>query len=180
MAWSTAATRATPRTWGESLGYYGGSLTCGSDCEFDLTACQQAGWCGNGVLERAYEECDGEDLGGMSCSDRGVDGGGLACGPDCRVDTADCTACGNGVCEVGELGTCVPDCPPGALAAGWDFSCTVRGDGTVWCWGGNGSGQLGDWSTEARRLQPVQVQGLGGTGAPPARAVVAGDSHACA
>jgi len=30
------------------------------------------------------------------------------------------------------------------VAAGAAHSCAIRGDGTVWCWGSNTSGQLGD------------------------------------
>lgn len=47
--------------------------------------------CGDGVLDEG-EECDGEDLGGKSCSD--VDaafvGGTLACGASCTFDTSAC------------------------------------------------------------------------------------------
>ncbi|NCU42105.1 MAG: RCC1 repeat-containing protein, partial [Candidatus Moranbacteria bacterium] len=42
-------------------------------------------------------------------------------------------------------------------------SCTVREDSTVWCWGDNQYGQLGDGSTEMRQ-GAVQVKGVGGVG----------------
>lgn len=43
-----------------------------------------------------------------------------------------------------------------AVAAGSGKSCAVKSDGTAWCWGGNGSYQLGD-GTNIDRLTPVQV-----------------------
>lgn len=46
-----------------------------------------------------------------------------------------------------------------AIAAGGNHSLAVKSDGTVWAWGENGSGQLGDGTT-SMRLSPVQVQNL--------------------
>jgi alpha-tubulin suppressor-like RCC1 family protein len=43
-----------------------------------------------------------------------------------------------------------------ALAAGTSHSLTVRADGTLWAWGQNDNGQLGDGTT-TDRLTPVQV-----------------------
>ncbi|MBQ3463772.1 MAG: hypothetical protein IJH36_11855, partial [Clostridia bacterium] len=42
------------------------------------------------------------------------------------------------------------------IAAGRDFSVALRGDGTVWAWGLNDMGQLGD-GTNINRAYPVQV-----------------------
>jgi alpha-tubulin suppressor-like RCC1 family protein len=39
------------------------------------------------------------------------------------------------------------------------YAVARKGDGTVWAWGNNGTGQLGDGTT-TNRLVPVQVQGL--------------------
>ncbi|HQN77474.1 MAG TPA: hypothetical protein PLP45_04185 [Syntrophales bacterium] len=50
-----------------------------------------------------------------------------------------------------------------AVAAGWLHSAALRSDGTVWAWGCNGSGQLGD-DTMTDRWTPVQVKGPGGAG----------------
>jgi hypothetical protein len=47
------------------------------------------------------------------------------------------------------------------LAAGESWSYAVRSDGTLWSWGFNGNGQLGD-GTATNRLTPVQVTGLSG------------------
>lgn len=57
-----------------------------------------------------------------------------------------------------------------AVAAGTTHSVALKADGTVWSWGGNAFGQLGDGTREAR-LTPVQVrQNAGGA---PLRDVVA-------
>jgi alpha-tubulin suppressor-like RCC1 family protein len=41
---------------------------------------------------------------------------------------------------------------------GFDFSCATKIDGSLWCWGANESGQLGDGSQTNRPL-PLQVTG---------------------
>ena len=54
-----------------------------------------------------------------------------------------------------------------AIAAGKDFSdhsLALKSDGTVWAWGANGNGQLGDGTWTFRKV-PVQVKGPGGSGA---------------
>jgi alpha-tubulin suppressor-like RCC1 family protein len=70
-----------------------------------------------------------------------------------------------------------PALTPGVVSvdAGADHTCALRADATVWCWGENGSGQVGvpgpsDVST------PTQVAGLSAT---PVLQVVAGGSHTC-
>lgn len=45
------------------------------------------------------------------------------------------------------------------IAAGYSHTMAVKTDGTVWAWGQNGEGQLGDGTT-INRLTPVQVKGL--------------------
>ena len=62
-----------------------------------------------------------------------------------------------------------------AVAAGNGFSVALKSDGTIWAWGDNTYGQLGDGTTTAR-LTPVQVTGLTGTFV----AISAGGSHALA
>ena len=48
-----------------------------------------------------------------------------------------------------------------AVSAGFYHSLALKGDGTVWAWGWNVYGQLGDGTTVDRSL-PVQVVGLTG------------------
>ncbi len=64
-----------------------------------------------------------------------------------------------------------------AIAAGSHHSLALRSDGTVWAWGDNREGQLGD-GTNAQRLAPVQVGGR----APliDIRAIGAGNLHSLA
>jgi alpha-tubulin suppressor-like RCC1 family protein len=49
------------------------------------------------------------------------------------------------------------------IAAGWDDSFALKTDGTVWAWGRNSNGRLGDASTTERDT-PVQVHGVGDSG----------------
>lgn len=60
------------------------------------------------------------------------------------------------------------------LAGGGAHTCAVKIDGTVACWGADGSGQLGDDAALAGKDRPVPVVGLTG-----AIAVVAGSAHTC-
>jgi alpha-tubulin suppressor-like RCC1 family protein len=60
------------------------------------------------------------------------------------------------------------------LASGYAHSLTVRADGTVWAWGYNHYGQVGDGTT-TRRVAPVQVTDLNGV-----TALAAGHGHTVA
>ena len=53
-----------------------------------------------------------------------------------------------------------------AIAAGSSHSLAVKSDGTLWAWGYDGFGQLGDSASHAgnQSVTPVQVEGVGGTG----------------
>jgi alpha-tubulin suppressor-like RCC1 family protein len=46
------------------------------------------------------------------------------------------------------------------IAAGSSFGLALRSDGTVWGWGSNGAGQLGDGTTTPSQTTPVEVTGL--------------------
>ena len=49
-----------------------------------------------------------------------------------------------------------PDAARTRLATGGHHSLALKSDGTVWAWGSNGAGQLGDETTQDR-LTPVRV-----------------------
>ena len=61
-----------------------------------------------------------------------------------------------------------------AIAAGEEHSLAIRSDGTLWAWGNNLSGRLGD-GTETQQVRPTQI-GTGGNWL----AVAAGASHSVA
>jgi alpha-tubulin suppressor-like RCC1 family protein len=61
-----------------------------------------------------------------------------------------------------------------AVAGGSQHSLALRSDGTVWAWGDNGSGRLGDGTT-TNRSTPVSVAGLSGV-----TAIAAGGEHSLA
>ncbi|WP_322509251.1 hypothetical protein [Anaerolinea sp.] len=61
-----------------------------------------------------------------------------------------------------------------AIAAGKAHTCALTGAGTVYCWGYNYFGQLGDGTTTSSPT-PVQVSGLSN-----ATAIAAGEDHTCA
>lgn len=60
-----------------------------------------------------------------------------------------------------------------ALAVGSHHTCALRADGTIWCWGRNISGQLGN-GAETDSDQPSRVKLAA------ARELVAGGNHNCA
>ncbi len=72
--------------------------------------------------------------------------------------------------------------PVTAIAAGGAHSLAVKKDGSVWAWGHDASGQLGDGATlpGADRSRPVQVVGLGPSAVNPVVAIAAGDSFSLA
>jgi alpha-tubulin suppressor-like RCC1 family protein len=63
----------------------------------------------------------------------------------------------------------------GAPGTYYGHSCAIASGGTIWCWGSNDSGQLGDGTTQPR-LSPVKNADL----RDPATALAIGDRHTCA
>lgn len=54
--------------------------------------------CGDGTIDDD-EECDQDNLGGQTCESLGFVGGTLSCSGACKLDTSECTKCGNGSVE---------------------------------------------------------------------------------
>ncbi|MDC3959229.1 hypothetical protein KEG38_35575 [Polyangium jinanense] len=104
----------------------------------------------------------------------GGDGGGQAARPSSE-GTAEAQAALTA--GAGSLGTCDGNparCAAVNVAVGFDHTVALKSDGTVWAWGWNGNGQLGDGTTLERHTA-VQVSGLGGV-----IAVAAGASYTVA
>ncbi|MBO4349501.1 MAG: hypothetical protein J6A01_00960 [Proteobacteria bacterium] len=167
----------------ESLGFLGGNLLCNAGCEFDKSKCYEcltdedcktnpngshcadSGYCvqelhvitcGDGIVE-GDEQCDGGNLNGKTCIDRGFVSGTLACS-NCTYETTGCyeclnntdcngnadgrlecnltshqcvkPICGNGKLEIGE------ECDGTLFVEGKSAACSEWGDynqGTVSC-----------------------------------------------
>jgi alpha-tubulin suppressor-like RCC1 family protein len=153
-----------------------GDLECSALCSLDSSVCHD---CGNEAIE-GPEICDGPALGSSDCTNEGFDGGVLSCdlNSDCLAfDTSKCTVCGDGACQF-DLGedrsTCWQDCDLWAeVAVGLHHTCATLRDGSVWCWGSNGEGQLGTGSF-AQSSSPASVNLSEVT------QISAGVSHSCA
>jgi len=137
------------------LGYSGGFLMCDQDCGFDVSACESI--CGNGRVEAPFEECD---------DDNALDGDGcdLACGIEpgwiCEPETGCTPVFGGIICwganSNGQLGDGTTEdrlLPVSVvslnthttnISAGGTHACAVKTDGSLWCWGNNDFGQLGN------------------------------------
>ncbi|MBU1241914.1 hypothetical protein KJ612_01815 [Myxococcota bacterium] len=81
-------------------GYHAGTPRC-SNCQLDFHPCVPSGRCGDGVLQPAYEECDGREFGGVTCESLGNYAGTLECSRDCRIVESACKRCGDGVLQPG-------------------------------------------------------------------------------
>jgi alpha-tubulin suppressor-like RCC1 family protein len=67
----------------------------------------------------------------------------------------------------------------GAVVAGVNHTVALKADGSVWAWGSNASGQVGDGTSGTNRLTPVQV-GTSGNWLTGVVAVAAGERHTLA
>jgi Concanavalin A-like lectin/glucanases superfamily len=73
----------------DTQGYYGTGLNCDSLCKFDLSVCENNGYCGNGSIETGEETCDGTNLNDQNCSTLGIGTGEVSC-DNCAFNTSSC------------------------------------------------------------------------------------------
>ncbi len=143
----------------------GGELACGSSCVDLQTDNNNCGTCGNRCAQ------------GGSCV-----AGTCMCPPEnqtCNnfcvntlVDNNNCGVCGN-VCQVVSCsaGQCLV---VSQISAGGVHTCALLNNGSIRCWGYNGSGQLGN-STTTNRTTPVAVNNLSNV-----QSISSGFEHTCA
>jgi cysteine-rich repeat protein len=90
--------------------------------------------CGNGIIDNAEEECDGDSFPeDNTCTSEGYFAGELDCTDDCEIDYSDCHNCGDGVWQEAEG----EECDLGELNgdnAGCNTECEAAycGDGLLW------------------------------------------------
>lgn len=79
----------------ESTGDGDGDPSTTTDTAESSESDTDAGVCGDGI-KQAGEECDGNDVGSLTCLDFGHDEGTLICSEDCTLYTNACSTCGDG------------------------------------------------------------------------------------
>ena len=175
---SVLAPRKLPGAW-KTIVTSGGKSTCGIRTD-------DSGWCwgvyaGNGSSSEVPVQLPGTWRAFMPSSYYEFAGDWII--TNCGIRTDDTAWCW-GTNYVGEVGTepvpgLGPVLTPHQLPGLWreisyaaHTQCGIRTDGTGWCWGHNGGGQLGDGTTEDRS-SPVQVPGTWRSLAP------TGDGHTC-
>lgn len=134
---------------------YDGSLP-GCACSADPALCDDGDAC-------TADECTDD-----ACTnehDSTLPGCGCAADPSVCDDGDPCTVdgCAQDAC-VNIADATLPGCDEGGcvskIVVGNQHTCALKYAGSLWCWGHNSSGELGDGST-TRRLSPVQVSALG-------------------
>ncbi len=83
-----------------TLGHARGALACTAGCRYDLTDCEEDGFCGDALIQEPDEQCEGNNLNGQDCIGLGYYGGQLACSDTCQFDLTTCTGrCGDAVVD---------------------------------------------------------------------------------
>lgn len=125
----------------QTLGWFAGNLICSTSCRFDETVCHDIRFLSTG----GYHTCAVLDDGSLWCWGRG-DGGQLGNGANVATNLA----------PVPVTGFTAGGTPISAISVGGFHTCALRSDGTLWCWGNNGTGQLGNGTTSSSNI-PVQA-----------------------
>ncbi|RLB55538.1 MAG: hypothetical protein DRJ42_06035 [Deltaproteobacteria bacterium] len=121
--------------------------------------------------------CDTGSCSVVGCVPGNGDCNGLVgdgCESDLDTSLSNCGACGHG-CRAGD--SCIGGVCQGEainISGGEGHTCVVTGAGSVYCWGSNSRGQLGDGS-QMLRSSAVEAMGIG-----TAASVGAGVIHTCA
>lgn len=158
----------TVQCWG---GNVFGQVTAGPDSRYQPTAMARSGFDGASKISTGlYHSCAlmaDRTVRCIGSSANGWLGNGQSSG-----DTAYAPVTVTGLADVVDL------------SSSTQHSCAVRADGTVHCWGNNGSQQLGNGSVGSMSAVPVQVQGVGqaesvAVGAEGSCAVIAGGGVSC-
>ena len=156
---------------------------CNASCQ---TVAGATSYCGDNTTDAANNEtCDDGNavteacaygqLNCIVCTATCQSGGGVTsyCG-DGAVDAGNGEACDDSNITSGDGCSATCQREP-SVSAGYDFTCAVKSDRTVKCWGANAFyGQLGD-GTGVNSPTPVSVSGIS-----TATMVAAGYYHACA
>jgi alpha-tubulin suppressor-like RCC1 family protein len=125
----------------------GGALSCvsSSECPQPPASSHAMATCSKGqcdfVCDPGHDNCDGDFTKN-------------GCEVDLETDAAHCGSCNN-ACAVPKCSQHVCNNPIG-VAAGIYHTCAVLLDQSVWCWGKNGNGELGD-GTNITRTKPVSI-----------------------
>ncbi|MDA3863467.1 MAG: hypothetical protein PF689_06310 [Deltaproteobacteria bacterium] len=89
--------------------YYGGNLFCKTNCRFDFSDCENAGICGDNLIQsQEGETCDGTNFVGETCENAGhTYGGELTCVDCTTIDFSSCSgSCGDNLLQTQEGETC--------------------------------------------------------------------------
>lgn len=104
---STISGTEAGSTQPEPTGEASSESASGSGTASASEATTQGSTCGNGAID-AGEDCDGAELGGVSCQSLGHTEGELLCSELCKFNEAQCSSpgCGDGIIDEGEACDC--------------------------------------------------------------------------
>ena len=114
-----------------AYGFLSGDVKCTSSCGLDFSACTteaSVSACNNNNEKEGFEECDGNDLAGKTCSTFGLVGSSLRCS-NCMFDTSACmgrTASSSGTCGDGQVNS-IEMCDGTLFLGGEAPACTDLG-----------------------------------------------------